>query len=99
LLNIIINATEAMAEGEGLLIITCSEADHIITISISDNGKGIAPEEMDQLFEPFFTAKPGGLGLGLTSTKTILNSHHADIHVISEQRKGTTFSILFRLPS
>ncbi len=97
LLNIIINAIEAMAEKEGILFICTSLENNTITISITDNGKGISSEEMDKLFEPFFTAKPTGLGLGLTSTKNILDSHNADMHVFSELEKGTTFNILFKL--
>ena len=54
-------------------------------------------DEMDKLFEPFFTAKPNGLGLGLTSTRNILSSHNAEIDVTSEPGKGTIFSIHFKL--
>ncbi len=97
LLNIIINAIEAMIEKEGKLIIASEQRENAIVISISDNGKGISAEEMDNLFEPFFTAKLSGLGLGLTSTKNILSSHNADITVTSEYGKGTTFSIHFKL--
>jgi PAS domain S-box-containing protein len=97
LLNIIINAVEAMTEREGTLFIRTNQENNTIVISISDNGKGISSEEMDKLFEPFFTAKPSGLGLGLTSTKNILDSHNADIHVMSELGKGTTFNVLFKL--
>ncbi|MEO7991172.1 MAG: ATP-binding protein [Chryseolinea sp.] len=96
-LNIVINAVEAMTENEGTLSIRTSRENSNIIISIADNGKGISADEMDKLFEPFFTAKPSGLGLGLTSTKNILDSHNADIHVMSEQGRGTTFNILFKL--
>ncbi|HOX81904.1 MAG TPA: PAS domain S-box protein [Chryseolinea sp.] len=97
LLNIIINAVEAMTEKEGVLFIRTNQQDNIIVISIIDNGKGISADELDKLFEPFFTAKPSGLGLGLTSTKNILDSHNAEILVMSEQGKGTTFNVLFKL--
>lgn len=97
LLNILINAVEAVADGTGILSVTASEKDSLITIA--DNGKGISPEEMEKLFEPFFTAKPTGMGLGLTSSKNILNSHNAEVQVVSELGKGTTFFILFKLAS
>ena len=97
LLNIVINAVEAMPEKEGALLIRTDQQNSSIIISITDNGKGISADEMDKLFEPFFTAKPSGLGLGLTSTKNILDSHNSDIHVMSEQGKGTTFNVLFKL--
>src|SRR6187551_272494 len=66
LLNIIINAIEAMTEKEGQLFVRTHQDANTIAISIADNGKGISSDEMDKLFEPFFTAKPSGLGLGLT---------------------------------
>ncbi len=97
LLNIIINAVEAMIPGQGVLIITISVHDKIVTVSISDNGIGIAASDVGKLFDPFFTGKPTGMGLGLTSTKNILNSHNARVEVESELNKGTTFHIHFRL--
>ncbi len=97
LINIIINAIEAMTAKEGILSVQTIQNNNIIIISITDNGKGISEDELEKLFEPFFTAKPSGLGLGLTSTKNILDSHNADIHVSSEFGKGTTFNIQFIL--
>lgn len=97
LLNIIINAIEAMAPGKGILTIKAFVHDAIITIEISDNGKGVAPADLNRLFDPFFTGKQTGMGLGLTSTKNMLNSHNAQIDVTSELQKGTTFNIHFKL--
>ncbi len=98
LLNIIINAVEAMvdiAETNRTLRISTIRKDDTIMITISDTGKGILPDHLEKLFEPFFTNKPNGLGLGLTSTKNILNNHNANIQVISQIGKGSSFSILF----
>ncbi len=97
-LNIIMNAIEAMTPGAGVLTIHTAHKDDLITVSISDNGKGIATEDIKRLFDPFFTGKQNGMGLGLTSTKNILNSHNAQIEVKSEVGRGTCFSILFKLP-
>lgn len=97
LLNIIINAIEAMKPGEGKLIVNASCQDDTITIQISDNGMGMSPSDLKTLFDPFFTSKERGIGLGLTSTKNILNSHNAGIEVTSELNKGTTFYIQFKL--
>jgi PAS domain S-box-containing protein len=97
LLNIIINAVEAMIPGQGVLAINISSLDKMLTISISDNGKGIAAADVGKLFDPFFTGKPTGMGLGLTSTKNILNSHSARLEVKSELNKGTAFYIHFKL--
>jgi len=95
LLNIIINAVEAVDEGGGVRIETRMTEEECIT-SISDNGSGIVQNELNQLFDPFFTGKKKGLGLGLTSTLNILNSHDANIEVESEPGQGTTFTITFK---
>lgn len=98
LLNIIINATEAMEAEKGVLKISTELRDGSLLISISDNGKGIPAEEIEKLFDPFYTGKQGGMGLGLTSTKNILDSHTASIEVISVPKSGTTFVIYFKMP-
>jgi signal transduction histidine kinase len=97
LLNIILNALESMETNTGHLSISVWERDKLITISIADNGSGIKPEDLARLFDPFFTTKKTGIGLGLTSTKNILNSHSAKIEVLSKVNSGTTFYIIFRL--
>jgi len=96
LLNIIINAAEAMMPKKGILKIGAFQEGEFLKVSISDNGKGIPANDLGKLFDPFFTNKPGGKGLGLTSTKNILNSHNAQIEVKSELDKGTTFNMYFR---
>ena len=98
LLNIIINGLEAMQPGRGVLKISAEKRNGSILTVISDNGKGIAPDEIEKLFDPFYTDKPGGMGLGLTSTKNILNSHNAEVEVQSALGEGTTFFIAFKLP-
>jgi PAS domain S-box-containing protein len=98
-LNIIINAIEAMKPGEGILTITTTYQDDAIIIEIADNGNGIPPSDLKRLFDPFFTSKQSGMGLGLTSTKNILNSHNAQMEVMSEEGKGTTFHIQFKVAS
>lgn len=94
-LNIIINAVEAMKEENGQLLISIG-TDHMKHIvKISDNGMGISEENLSKLFEPYFTSKRNGLGLGLASTLNILQSHKAHIDVASALNKGTTFTISF----
>jgi PAS domain S-box-containing protein len=97
LLNIIINAVEAMDEGKGLLIIKSYINNNYCYISIKDNGTGISPENMSRLFEPYFTAKNNGIGLGLAATLNIIQSHKATVDVNSEVGKGTEFIITFSL--
>lgn len=95
-LNVIINAVEAMQTENGELTVeTCSNSDSVV-VTIKDNGKGIPREEIKQLFDPFFTGKKGGMGLGLTATQNIINGHHAQIKVNSEVGKGTSFQMIFR---
>ncbi len=99
LLNIMVNAIEAMEPGKGLLRIETlfNDANRILELSITDNGVGISAADMSKLFDPFFSNKERGMGLGLTSTKSILNSHNAVVRVESELNKGTTFYIQFKI--
>ena len=83
LLNIILNAIEAMRENEGILSISLDSQDHKHIISITDNGIGIPEENIPKLFEPYFTSKRNGMGLGLASTLNILQAHKAMIEVKS----------------
>ncbi|WP_337042129.1 hybrid sensor histidine kinase/response regulator [Emticicia sp. 17c] len=95
LLNIIINAVEAMEENKGVLIIKTYIANNQYYVCIKDNGTGISPENMSRLFEPYFTAKNNGIGLGLSATLNIIQSHKATVDVNSEVGKGTEFIITF----
>lgn len=97
LLNIFINAIESMAERVGRLTIRVFEQNKTISILISDNGRGIPANDLPRLFDPFFTSKPTGMGLGLTSTKNIINSLSANITVSSEVNVGTSFKLIFKL--
>jgi signal transduction histidine kinase len=96
-LNIFINAVEAMEPGKGILKIETKFSGGFVIVSIGDNGRGIARGDIDKLFDPFYTAKPGGMGLGLTTTKNILSSHNATIEVRSTVNVGTHFFIYFKL--
>jgi len=94
-LNIIINAVEAVATvtGEISIAIDTSKDHHVVTIK--DNGCGIPEENISRLFEPYFTSKRNGMGLGLAATLNILQSHKATIDVTSALKQGTTFTITF----
>lgn len=93
LLNLLVNAVEAVDEKIGKLKIMMSTANKIIHLAISDNGKGIPHQDLNKLFEPFFTSKKGGTGLGLTATYNIITKHDGTIRVVSEVGEGTTFMI------
>jgi PAS domain S-box-containing protein len=96
-LNIIINAVEAMEEEVGKLTVTMSNHGHTCLVKITDNGTGISEESLQRLFEPYFTSKRNGLGLGLAATLNILQAHHAEVEVDSALGTGTTFLITFKV--
>jgi PAS domain S-box-containing protein len=97
ILNIVINAIEAMEEQTGNLSISLHHLLHHVVLNISDNGCGIPEENISRLFEPYFTQKRNGMGLGLASTLNILQAHNANIEVSSVVNGGTTFTITFPL--
>ena len=94
-LNIIINAVEAMNVNEGELEIEMETNGLLHKVSIRDNGSGIPEENLSRLFEPYFTSKRNGMGLGLAATLNILQAHKAHIDVSSVVGSGTTFVITF----
>lgn len=96
-LNIIINAVEAMEEEEGKLVVAMVHNHHACEVRISDNGTGITEDNLQRLFEPYFTSKRNGLGLGLAATLNILQAHHAEVDVHSVVGTGTTFVITFNV--
>jgi len=92
-LNLMLNALESM-EGEGKLRISLeSEGASALTISIADTGKGIPPEDLERVFEPFFSTKRKGTGLGLAIVHQIVENHKGEIRVESREGEGTTFRI------
>jgi signal transduction histidine kinase len=92
-LNIIVNAVEAMEPGKGILHLTTLAKDNKCIVLIADNGPGIAEESQSRIFEPYFTNKPKGTGLGLTNTQNIILNHNGQIAFESKNGEGTTFTI------
>ena len=92
-LNLIINAIEAMEPGKGILQIRTATRDNKCIITITDNGPGIDPDSQHRIFEPYFTTKTKGTGLGLTNTQNIILNHNGHISMYSAKAKGTTFTI------
>ncbi len=92
-LNIIINAVEAMEPGQGILRLKTEREGNQCLVSIADNGSGIAPDALTKLFEPYFSGKQNGNGLGLTHTYTIILTHKGSISVESKVGQGTTFRV------
>lgn len=95
LLNIIVNASEAMTPDEGILTLKISKHKDNFSLHIIDNGCGMEEEQLERLFESFYTQKPDGMGVGLSSVKNILDEHAATIKVTSKPKVGTTFILTF----
>lgn len=95
--NLFINSSEAMVGGGSLEIIAYHRRDSI-TIKVIDTGCGIEKSHLEKLFEPFFSTKVKGIGLGLAIAKEIIDNHKGQIDVESKLGKGTTFTITLPLP-
>jgi PAS domain S-box-containing protein len=95
--NIIKNAVEAM-DGKGMLTVTArTTADGKAEVSFTDTGPGIATENLGRVFQPLFSTKAKGIGLGLSIAKTIINKHGGTIEAKSEPGKGANIIIKFPL--
>ena len=103
-INLIINGSQSMqnrTENSVLTIKTAkaegdkAEGDKKVLVSIQDNGCGIAPENLDRIFDPFYTTKGNdGTGLGMAVIKEIINKHHGQIHIESQMGEGTRVSVI-----
>lgn len=94
-LNMINNAIEAVGDTAGILTIHLQPQDSELKVLIADNGCGISEEVMQQIFEPYFTGKKTGMGIGLATTLSIVHSHGGRIDVQSEIGSGTAFTLSF----
>lgn len=99
-MNIVLNAIQAMPEGGNLRIVTSlgqevviRDTAEFVTIKFEDTGCGISQENLNDLFNPFFTTKNGGTGLGLSISRRIIEEHKGHIRVESKEGKGTIFTI------
>ncbi|MDR0513269.1 MAG: PAS domain-containing sensor histidine kinase [Treponema sp.] len=97
ILNLIKNAIAAMSNG-GTLIITTEAAERDLIISIADSGSGITAENISKIFEPYFTTKDSGSGLGLTVVFKIVREHSGEITVRSKEGEGSVFIITLPIP-
>lgn len=93
--NIITNAIESVTQPGQITITSCPAGEDDCKIEISDNGEGIAEEDLPRIFEPFYSSKlkSGGTGLGLTISKEIIHLHHGQIQISSQVQHGTTVTI------
>ena len=97
-LNIILNALEAMPQGGTLQVRTRTEQDddgkQMVTIAFQDTGVGIPESDLDQIFDPFYSTRPGGTGLGLSVSYDIVARHGGRIEVESQVGQGSTFTVI-----
>jgi signal transduction histidine kinase len=91
-LNILINAMQAMPNG-GRILVELSSNDHLLTVHFDDEGKGIPPENLEKIWDPFFTTKDMGTGLGLGIVKNIVESHGGSIQIVNRPVRGARVTI------
>ena len=92
LVNLVKNAIAAMTPG-GIIHIRTWHTDEFVIMTVEDTGSGIPTDMIHKIFEPYFTTKVDGTGLGLTMAYKVVKEHGGDIRVQSEQGKGTCFTI------
>ena len=98
LLNLILNAAQAMPEGGSLRLSAAVEefeGEPHMALSVRDNGEGMSPAQIDNLFAPFLTTKETGTGIGLAIVKKIMENHQGKVQVESKLGQGTKFKLLF----
>jgi signal transduction histidine kinase len=96
LLNLLLNAVEAVADGGSITVRLARSSDGMAELTVSDTGAGISEEDQARMFEPFYTTKVTGSGLGLAVVKAIVDDHHGTIGVTSRPGEGTR--VAFSLP-
>ncbi len=92
LFNLYLNAVQAMPDG-GVLSISCQEIADWLELIVSDSGVGISPDQLEHIFQPFFTTKAHGIGLGLPIIRRLVEDHHGYIFVESQLGYGTTITV------
>jgi two-component system, NtrC family, sensor histidine kinase HydH len=93
LLNLYLNGIEAMEEGGALTVSVLPHDGRMVRIDVSDTGKGIDEKDLARIFDPYFTTRPSGTGIGLAIVHRIIESHDGELRVASEPGKGTKMSI------
>ena len=91
--NLVQNAIQASAPGQTVEIRARVTSGDVI-ILVADHGKGIQPQHLENIFNPFFTTRPDGIGLGLALVSKIIDEHQGRVNVFSEPGVGTTFEIV-----
>jgi signal transduction histidine kinase len=99
-LNLIVNAIQAMSGSAGdmrnLNISTANTASEGVFVAVRDSGPGLTPDNVERLFEPFYTTKPGGMGMGLSISRSIIEAHGGRLTAMANTPRGAIFQ--FTLP-
>ena len=94
--NLVKNAIPALKDVEDPhIVVMVEEEEEMVCVSVSDNGSGISEENKEKVFEPKFTTKSSGMGLGLAMVKNIVETYNGNISFVSKQNKGTIFNVRF----
>ncbi|HUW81796.1 MAG TPA: ATP-binding protein [Phycisphaerae bacterium] len=96
LVNLVLNAQQAMPDGGELIIRSARDQGNVARLDVADTGCGIQPEDIDRIWQPYYSTKKGGSGLGLSMARRIVLEHDGSIGVSSQPGRGTSFTI--RLP-
>lgn len=96
LLNLLLNALQAI-DKDGEITVTLTSNEGTAVVEVTDNGRGIAPQDLPNIFRPFYTTKGEGTGLGLSLARRIVEDHQGRIDVTSAVGKGTTFAVILPL--
>ena len=96
LLNLLLNSQQAI-DTKGKIEVNVEHKGSTAVIEVKDNGRGIAPEHLANIFRPFYTTKGDGTGLGLSLARRIVEDHHGRIDVTSTVGKGTIFAVVLPL--
>jgi signal transduction histidine kinase len=99
-LNLIVNAADAMAHldaSQRKIVVRTARDGDLAEVEIVDNGPGIPPEKLGEVFEPFYTSKPSGMGMGLSIARTIVEAHDGGISARNEAGQGACFRITLPL--
>ena len=96
-MNLITNAIDAMAAKEGARVLRVGSEvrdDGGVIVSVADTGTGIGSQDLERLFNPLFTTKPGGMGMGLSISRSIIEAHDGKLWVTPNKREGAVFQFM-----
>jgi len=94
LLNLVRNALDALGEKGGALAVSAARAPEGVAFTVRDGGAGIAPDDLERVFEPYFTTKEGGTGLGLAIARRIAEEHGGTLEATSRPGEGAAFTLV-----